>query len=64
MHRVTVSVGALMVRIGATVQFTAPVRINESIEPLVLIVVTAVGSVVQVPPDTWTIGGVVYPPPP
>jgi len=53
-----------MVNIGATVQLTAPVRVNESIEPLALIVVTAVGSVVQVPPDIWTAGGVVYPPPP
>lgn len=63
-QRVIVSVGALMVNIGATVQLTAPVRVNESREPLALIVVTAVGSVVQAPPDTWTAGGVVYPPPP
>ena len=63
-QRVIVSVGALIANVGATVQLTAPIRVNESIEPLALIVVTAVGSVVQVPPDTWTVGGVVYPPPP
>lgn len=41
-----------MVSIGATVQFTAPARVNESREPDALIVVTAVGRVVQVQPVT------------
>lgn len=47
-----VSVGSLIVRIGATVQLTAPVSMIESIEPDALIVVTAVGGVVHVHPVT------------
>lgn len=58
-----VSVGALIVRTGATEQFTAPVRVRELSEPEALMVATAVGRVVQEPPVTCTEGAVVYPPP-
>ena len=57
----TVSVGELRVRTGATVQFTAPNKVREFTEPLVLIVAVTVGRVVQVPPATVTVGAVVYP---
>lgn len=60
-QRFTVSVGAEMARIGATVQLTAPKRVRELMEPLVLIVAVAVGRVVQVPPVTVTVGTDVYP---
>lgn len=56
-----VSVGAEMTRVGATVQLTAPNKVRELIEPLELMVVVAVGRVVQVPPLTVTVGAVVYP---
>lgn len=47
--------------VGAAVQLTAPVSVRESIEPPALMVVIPVGRVVQVPPVTVTVGGVVYP---
>lgn len=60
-QRLIVSVGALRVRTGATVQLTAQKRVREFTEPLVLIVAVAVGRVVHVPPVTVTVGAAVYP---
>jgi hypothetical protein len=48
-----------MVMVGAAVQFTAQVRVRESMEPPELMVVIPVGGVVQVPPVMVTVGGVV-----
>lgn len=60
-QRFIVSVGAVTVRIGATLQLTAPNKVRELREPLVLIVAVAVGRVVHVPPVTVTVGALVYP---
>lgn len=56
--------GGAIVRIGATVQPTAPVRVTPVTTPAAEIVAVASGRVVQTHPVTVTSGAVVYPAPP
>lgn len=60
---VQILAGGVMVRIGATVQPTAPERATPVTEPFTTVAV-AVGRVLQVPHVIETVGEVVYPEPP
>jgi hypothetical protein len=60
----TYGLGGAIVRIGAMVQPTAPLRVTPVTAPAAEIVAVASGRVVQTPPVTVTSGTVVYHAPP